>query len=49
MHSLGAEQNIGDTGGSPSAWSDGMLVRKDEFIFATQAALAPFFNRYYKI
>lgn len=47
MHMLGAEANIGDSGGSPSLWSDGMLVRKDEFIFATQAALAPFFNRFY--
>lgn len=47
MHMLGAEANIGDSGGSPSVWSDGMLVRKDEFIFATQAALAPFFNRFY--
>jgi non-canonical (house-cleaning) NTP pyrophosphatase len=48
MHSLGAPENIGDAGGSPSHWSDGMLVRKDEFIYATQAALAPFFNQYYR-
>ena len=47
MHSLGTPENIGDAGGSPSVWSDGMLVRKDEFIYATQAALTPFFNQYY--
>ena len=48
MHSLGAEANIGGTGWSPSLWTDGVLVRKDEFIFAAQAALAPFFNKYYR-
>ncbi len=48
MHELSGEENIGDTGGSPSLWSDGMLIRKDEFIYATQAALAPFFNRFYR-
>jgi hypothetical protein len=49
MHSLGTPENIWDAGGSPSHWSDGMLVRKDEFIYATQAALAPFFNQYYQL
>lgn len=48
MHQLGTEENIGDNWWSPSEWSDGMLIRKDEFIFATQAALAPFFNKYYQ-
>lgn len=48
MHELSGEENIGDTGGSPSLWSDGMLIRKDEFVFATQCALSPFFNTFYK-
>jgi non-canonical (house-cleaning) NTP pyrophosphatase len=48
MYELSGEEDIGDAGGSPSLWTDGMLIRKDEFIFATQAALAPFFNRFYR-
>ncbi len=48
MYELGVDENIGDRWGSPSEWTDGMLIRKDEFIFATQAALAPFFNKYYQ-
>jgi non-canonical (house-cleaning) NTP pyrophosphatase len=48
MHELSGEAHIGDSGGSPSLWSDGMLIRKDEFISASQAALAPFFNRFYQ-
>lgn len=47
MHRLGAEKNIWDKWGSPSAWSDGTLIRKDEFVYAAKAALAPFFNSYY--
>lgn len=48
MQELSGHENIGDSGWSPSLWSDGMLIRKDEFISATQAALAPFFNRFYR-
>ncbi len=48
MHELGAEENIWDKWWSPSVWSDGTLIRKDEFIYAAKAALAPFFNQYYK-
>lgn len=48
MFELSWKENIGDQGGSPSLWSDGMLIRKDEFIYATQTALAPFFNHFYK-
>lgn len=48
MHELSGVSHIWDAGWSPSLWSDGMLVRKDEFLFATQAALAPFFNTYYQ-
>lgn len=31
------------------AWSDDMLVRKDQFLFAFLSAIPPFFNKYYKI
>ncbi len=48
MHELSWEANIGDAGGSPSLWTDGMLIRKDEFIFWAQAAIAPFFNEFYQ-
>lgn len=35
--------------GSMGAWSDNMLVRKDEFSLAFKAAISPFFNGYYKL
>lgn len=35
--------------GSMGAWSDNMLVRKDEFKLAFQAAISPFYNEYYKL
>jgi inosine/xanthosine triphosphatase len=35
--------------GSMGAWSDNMLVRKDEFSLAFKAAIAPFYNEYYKL
>lgn len=49
MHELWADKNIWDKWGSPSVWSDGTLIRKDEFIYAAKAAIAPFFNTYYKM
>lgn len=49
MHSLGWEENIGDKHGSYHAWTDGMLTRREQFIMATQCAIAPFFNKYYQI
>jgi len=30
-------------------WSDDILTRKDQFMFAFQSAIPPFFNKYYKI
>ncbi len=30
-------------------WSDNLLTRKDQFIFAFNSAIPPFFNKYYKI
>ncbi|MDD5197670.1 MAG: inosine/xanthosine triphosphatase [Candidatus Gracilibacteria bacterium] len=35
--------------GSMGAWSDNMLVRKDEFSLAFKAAISPFFNEYYQL
>lgn len=35
--------------GSMGAWSDNMLVRKDEFKLAFQSAISPFYNEYYKL
>ncbi len=48
VHSLGGEANIGDKQGSYHAWTDGMLSRKEQFIMATQCAIAPFFNTFYQ-
>lgn len=47
-HALGGQENIGDKQGSFSEWTDGMLTRREQFIMATQCALAPFFNRFYR-
>jgi inosine/xanthosine triphosphatase len=49
VHALGGEANIGDKQGSYHAWTDGMLSRREQFIMATQCAVAPFFNQYYHI
>lgn len=48
MHSLWWEENIWDKNGCYDAWTDGVLDRKQQFIMATECAIAPFFNQYYK-
>ena len=48
VHSLWWEENIGDKHGSYHVWTDGMLSRREQFIMATQCAIAPFFNKYYQ-
>lgn len=48
VHALGGEENIGDKQGSFHAWTDGMLTRREQFIMATQCAIAPFFNAFYR-
>jgi non-canonical (house-cleaning) NTP pyrophosphatase len=48
IHALGGEENIGDKQGSFHIWTDGMLSRREQFIMATQCAIAPFFNAFYK-
>ena len=48
MHTLWGEENIWDKLGSYHAWTDGILDRKQQFIMATQCAISPFFNHFYK-
>ncbi len=48
VHALGGEENIGDKQGSFHVWTDGILSRREQFIMATQCAIAPFFNEFYK-
>ena len=48
VESLGAPPDTGDSHGSFGLWSDMMLSRGDQFRLATQCAIAPFFNTFYK-
>ncbi len=48
MHELAGIESVGEKNGSFGAWSDDMITRTDAFASATQAALAPFFNNFYK-
>lgn len=47
-HALWSPENIADKNGSFYEWTDGMLSRKDQFVMATQCAIAPFFNKFYQ-
>ena len=49
MEELSGIVDIRSENGSMWAWSDDMLKRKDEFVQAFQAAISPFFNKYYKL
>ncbi len=49
MHALTAGKDVRSANGSMGEWSDDMFTRKDEFVSATCAALAPFFNAYYQV
>ena len=49
MEEIAGLKNIGDHHGSYHAWTDGMLTRKEQFVMATQCAIAPFFNEFYSI
>lgn len=49
MSELSGITNIASQNGSLWAWSDDMFTRKDEFSAAFQAAIAPFFNKYYQL
>lgn len=48
MQEISGIENIGDHQGSFHAWTDGVLSRKTQFVLATQCAIAPFFNEFYK-
>lgn len=48
MHELGEVPNLGDTVGSFGAFTDNMLSRREQFIMATQCAIAPHFNQFYR-
>jgi len=48
VESITGVKNIGDQHGSFYEWTDGILTRKDQFVMASECAIAPFFNRYYQ-
>lgn len=49
MRDLAKGKDVRSENGSMGEWSNDMLTRKDEFVAATQAALAPHFNSYYRM
>ncbi len=49
VHSLGGTESVGDKQWSFHEWTDGMLSRREQFIMATECAIAPIFNHYYRI
>lgn len=49
MGELSGRVDIRSENGSMGAWSEDMFTRKDEFSVAMKAAMAPFFNKYYKL
>jgi len=49
MGELSGNTNIRSENGSMGAWSDDMFTRADEFSAAFKAAIAPFYNEYYKM
>jgi inosine/xanthosine triphosphatase len=48
MAELSGKVDIRSENGSMGAWSEDMFTRKDEFEVAMKAAMAPFFNTFYK-
>lgn len=49
MNELSWKKDIWNENWSLWEWSANMLTRKDEFSLAFKAAIAPFFNKYYKM
>ncbi|MBP9759943.1 MAG: DUF84 family protein [Candidatus Pacebacteria bacterium] len=49
MSTLNEGKDVRSENGSMGEWTDDMFTRKDEFVTATRAAIAPFYNRYYTI
>lgn len=48
MTSLGEDENGSQMWWAFGAFSDAMISRRDSFVQATECAIAPFFNRFYK-
>ncbi len=48
MQELMLGHNVRNNEGSMGVWSDGMFPRTDEFSVAFKAAIAPFYNAFYK-
>ncbi|PID87695.1 hypothetical protein CSB07_00025 [Candidatus Gracilibacteria bacterium] len=42
-------ENASKKNGAFGAWSDDILTRKNQFIYAFNSAIPPFFNKYYKL
>ncbi len=49
MGELSGRIDIRSENGSIGAWTDDMFTRKDEFGTAFKAAIAPFYNEYYRL
>lgn len=49
MEALSGVTDIRSANGSFGAWTDDMFTRKDEFVMAFKAAIAPFYNAYYQM
>lgn len=49
MGELSGKVHIASENGSMGAWTEDMFTRKDEFEVAMKAAIAPFFNKYYRL
>jgi non-canonical (house-cleaning) NTP pyrophosphatase len=49
MEALSGVTDIRSANGSMGAWTNDMFTRKDEFVLAFKAAIAPFYNDYYRM
>ncbi len=49
MGELSGRTDIRSENGSMGAWTDDMFTRKDEFVDAFKAAIAPFYNSFYTL
>ncbi|ATU05133.1 hypothetical protein BKN14_01600 [Candidatus Gracilibacteria bacterium HOT-871] len=49
LESATGVENASKKNGAFGAWSDDILTRKDQFIYAFTSAIPAFFNKYYKL
>jgi len=49
LEEITKEENASKKWWAFAHWSDGILTRTDQFVFAFKSAIVPFFNRYYKL